>query len=297
MAMSNDFALSLQSWPEALKVYNEEAGAVNLPWNIGVKDDRGHFEYLQSGAGDIGGMRGFTAAMESRARTSGGSDFSYFANGFDWASLGEGPLVELGGGSGQVMTNIAKSFPELKVIIQDLPSNQEIAQKRIGASGFQDRISFQPQDFFTPQPEGLYPKAYFFKSVLHDWNDADCARILKQLIPGVERGAKIFCMDRVAYLPGECKVATYKESMAQFLDLMMWSNLGAKERNVEQWKKVAERTDPRLKVLAYRTPVGCDWGMLELGFDESAPAVEAIEAAPVEAAAPVESTPVVAAQA
>ena len=113
MAMTTDFALSLQSWPQALKVYNEEAGAINLPWNIGVKDDRGHFAYIQSGAGEIGGMKGFTAAMESRARTSGGSDFSYFREGFDWASLGQGPLVELGGGSGQVMTQIAKDFPEL----------------------------------------------------------------------------------------------------------------------------------------------------------------------------------------
>jgi hypothetical protein len=102
---------------------------------------------------------------------------------------------------------------------------------------------------------------------LYDRNDADCARILKQLIPGVERGAEILYMDRVAYLPAEGKVATHRESMAQFLDLMMWSNLGAKERNVNQWQEVATLADERLKILAYRTPVGCDWGLLELGVE------------------------------
>lgn len=293
MTMTTDNALSLQAWPAALKVYNEDAGAINLPWNIGLKDDRPHFAYIQSGDGETGGMKGFTAAMESRARTSGGSDFSFFRDGFDWESLAEGPLIELGGGSGQVVSQIAKHFPKLNVVIQDLPENKPIAERKIASSGLGERLKFQAQDFFTPQPEGLNPKAYFFKSVLHDWNDADCAKILKSLIPGVEKGAKIFCMDRVAYLPAEGKVATHKESLAQFLDLMMWSNLGAKERNVEQWKKVAEMTDSRLKVLAYRTPTGCDWGMLELGFEESAPAVEAAQAVEITAPEVETSLPIV----
>jgi hypothetical protein len=67
-------------------------------------------------------------------------------------------------------------------------------------------------------------------------------------------------------LPGEGKVPSHQDSMGQFMDLMMWSLLGAKERNLEQWKALATKVDPRLKILYYRTLVGCDWGMCEWGF-------------------------------
>lgn len=68
------------------------------------------------------------------------------------------------------------------------------------------------------------------KTVLQEWNDADCALILKQFISGVERGTTNFLHGQSAYLPGESKVATYRESMTQFLDSMMRRNFGAKKR-------------------------------------------------------------------
>jgi 6-hydroxytryprostatin B O-methyltransferase len=265
MLLTDDFAATFQAWPQALKVYDEANGAKNLPWNMGNDDERSFFARLSAQSGEIG-MKGFTWAMESRTKVSGGSDMSFFLQGFDWASLGTGPLVDVAGGSGHVTVPIAKDFPDLHVIVQDLPSNADAAAAQISAAGVADRVTFQAQDFFEPQPQGLQPKAYFLKSILHDWNDEDCIRILKPLLPGMEKGARLFTMDRVAYLPGEGKVPSHQDSMGQFMDLMMWSLLGAKERNLEQWKALATKVDPRLKILYYRTLVGCDWGMCEWGF-------------------------------
>lgn len=42
-------------------------------------------------------------------------------------------------------------------------------------------------DFFTPQPvKGA--RAYYLHSVLHDWNDDDCVRILEALKPAMNKG-------------------------------------------------------------------------------------------------------------
>jgi 6-hydroxytryprostatin B O-methyltransferase len=261
--LRDDNAATLQAWPQALKVYDEAAGAKNLPLNIGNNDEKSFFEQLNA---HPGGMKMFTEAMESRTKVSGGSDKSFFRQGFDWASLGKGPLIDVGGGSGHVTVAIAKDFPDLDVIVQDLPSNEQAANAQITTAGVEDRVRFQVQDFFERQPAELQPRAYFMKSILHDWNDADCVRLLRPLLPGLERGARLFSMDRMAYLPAEGKVPTHQESQSQGMDLMMWSLLGAKERNVEQWKDLAFKVDKRLKVLNYRTLTGCDWGMLEMGF-------------------------------
>jgi 6-hydroxytryprostatin B O-methyltransferase len=253
MLLSDDFGATFQAWPQALKVYDEATGAKNLPLNIGNNDEKSFFARLSS---QPYGMKMFTEAMESRTRVSGGSDKSFFRQGFDWASLDKGPLIDVGGGSGHVTVAIAQDFPDLHVIVQDLPSNEEAAKAQMTAAGVEDRVRFQVQDFFQAHTQDLQPKAYFMKSILHDWNDADCVRILRPLLPGVDKGARIFAMDRLAYLSAEGKVPSHQESQGQVMDLMMWSLLGSKERNVEQWKELATKVDKRLKVLDYKSLTG-----------------------------------------
>jgi len=264
MQLSDIYTASFQAWPQALRLYKEELGPRNLPLNIGLADDRGFFEIIAS---DPEGMTKFGQAMKSYSNVSGGSDRSCFIRGFDWESLGEGPLVDLGGGYGHVAVALAEEFPNLNIIVQDLPSNTNAANAQIPAH-MQRRVTFQPQNFFEDQPVGLYPKAYLLKSVLHDWNDADCVRILSKIMPAVRRGTRIFIMDRLASTAVDGHVPSHYESRTQFMDLLMWSLFGAKERNEEDWTRLAKLVDPNLKVQAVKTFVGSDWGMVEMGYDD-----------------------------
>ena len=51
---------------------------------------------------------------------------------FDWASLSEGSVVvDVGGGIGTASIPLARDFPHLNVVIQDLPSVIEDAKKVI----------------------------------------------------------------------------------------------------------------------------------------------------------------------
>lgn len=255
----NDFGNAILSWPDAMLQY-DESKPLSIPWNVGNGHKQPFFDYLHE---EQGGMEMFANAMRSSAAQTGGQESSNFLHGFDWTSLGEGPLVDLGGGSGQIGIAVAKAHPKLKVIIQDLQSNEEVANKTIPPE-LKDRVSFQVQDFFKAQSVSTGAKAFFMKSIMHDWPDQDASRILKQLLPEVEKGARIFVCDRVPTFT--VPRPTQHEAMVQFMDILMWSVLNAKERNVEQWNKLLEMTDERLKVINFNIPVGSEFGMIEIGF-------------------------------
>jgi len=52
---------------------------------------------------------------------------------FDWKSLPTGSVVvDVGGGVGTVSLSLARDFPDLQIVLQDLPSVIEEAKKVIG---------------------------------------------------------------------------------------------------------------------------------------------------------------------
>jgi hypothetical protein len=65
----------------------------------------------------------FSGAMESLLGGEG-YELSYLVHGYDWASLNasSATIVDLGGSHGHVSIELAKHFPNLTFIVQDLPS-------------------------------------------------------------------------------------------------------------------------------------------------------------------------------
>jgi 6-hydroxytryprostatin B O-methyltransferase len=252
----SDICNAMLSWPEAMLQYGEPTAPGSIPFNLGNGHDKPFFDVMQ----EEDGMTMFADAMKS---SEAGRDVGHFLHGFDWASFGKGPVVDLGGGNGHITIPIAEKYPQLKFIIQDLEANRQHAAELIPAE-LKDRITFQVQDFFQPQVVKTGAKAFFLRHIIHDWPDEDACRILKQLVPEVEKGAKILVSDRAPGFTGSRP--THFHSMVQWLDLLMWTLLGAKERSVEQWKKLLEKTDERLKILSFNIPPGTEFAMIEIGI-------------------------------
>ena len=85
-------------------------------------------------------------------------------------------LVDVGGGRGHdliAFDQYAKHIPG-KLYLQDLPSVIAEAQEK------PERIEMLGYDFFTPQPV-RNAKAYYMRTVLHDWPDDFCLKILKNI--------------------------------------------------------------------------------------------------------------------
>jgi hypothetical protein len=164
-------------------------------------------------------MSRFKDAM-SFLQTFPGLENSYVLAGFDWASLGKATIVDVGGSHGQVSYDIARKFPDLSFIVQDLPKVVEDAKGKV-PSDLADRVEFMAHDFFTEQPvKGA--DVYYFRWILHDWSDLYCVRILKALIPALKSGARIVLSERCLEPP--CTVSHAKEKWNRFVDIFWTCN-------------------------------------------------------------------------
>ncbi|PPQ95287.1 hypothetical protein CVT26_014861 [Gymnopilus dilepis] len=125
---------------------------------------------------------------------------------FDWKSLPAGAIVvDVGGGVGTSSLPIAREFPKLKVVVQDLPpvikdANELWATKMPDAikSG---QVILEEQDFFKPQQKRDV-SVFLLKQILHDWSDEYCVKILKNLRSAASSGTKLVILESI--MPFAC---------------------------------------------------------------------------------------------
>jgi len=136
--------------------------------------------------------------------------------GFEWGGVRS--VVDIGGSHGHISFLLARSFPSLKLIIQDLPS--VIAQVNV-PDELKDRVSVKGADFFEDQDTSS--DVYYLRWVLHNWGDKDAVRILRALIPALEKGfphapAKVVIHDDVMpELGGGKEVAVWRERALRYV--------------------------------------------------------------------------------
>lgn len=124
---------------------------------------------------------------------------SFLTQSFDWASLGKGTVVDVGGAQGAISILLAEVFPDLRFVVQDLPEVLLGAQEKVPAH-IAPRIEFVAHDFFTDQP--AVADVYFLRAVLHNWPDEYCVKILQRLVPALRHGARIVINDSLVPEPG-----------------------------------------------------------------------------------------------
>ena len=170
---------------------------------------------------------------------------------------------QVGGNSGSGSLALAKRFPNLLFIVQDLPEpiRNARAQAKSLPADVAARIEFSEHDFFTPQPV-MDADVYLLRMIIHDWPDADAVRILKELTEAMKEGSRIVVMDMVLPVPGTGS-RTLEAALRQ-KDLMMRQVLNAREREVEDWNKLMREVDERLRVVAIRRPEGSQHSIIEI---------------------------------
>lgn len=125
---------------------------------------------------------------------------SHVITNYDWLSLGQVKIVDVGGGAGHVTMELATHFPNISVIVQDMEKMVEEANANVSAE-LKDRFKFMVQDMFAPQ--SVEADVYFFRWVFHNWTDKYCALILKALIPALKPGARIIINETCMPEPGQ----------------------------------------------------------------------------------------------
>ncbi|KAL8848565.1 MAG: hypothetical protein Q9221_006398 [Calogaya cf. arnoldii] len=133
-------------------------------------------------------------------------------------------LVDVGGGMGHDLELLKEKQAHVggRLILQD--TAQVIGQITAPDTAF-ERMT---HDFFTTQPvQGA--RAYYLHSVLHDWDNASCIAILKNLVSAMENGySKILINELVV---PDCGASWSVTSM----DWLMLALGAIKERTEEDW--------------------------------------------------------------
>ena len=171
-------------------------------------------------------------------------------------------VSQVGGNAGATCVTLVKAFPDLRCIIQDLKAPIDTARSKLAElpADISERIEPQEHDFFTPQPV-IGADVYLLRMILHDWKDPEAVKILKQLVEAVKPDSRILIMDMVLPAPGSG--SRNLEAALRQKDLAMLHTFNAKEREVEDWRRVLQRADPRLEIKVIRRPDGSQHSVIE----------------------------------
>ena len=164
-------------------------------------------------------------------------------------------LVDVGGGLGHDLQELQTRYPSLpgKLILQD--------RAEVISTITSTTLTTQAQahDFFTPQPV-KHARAYYLHSVLHDWSDEDCIRILQNLIPALKKGYSKILLNEIV-------VAEEKASLpATAMDQLMLVLGAMRERTEKQWRDLLGEAG--LKVGRIYTYPGVGESLIEVELAE-----------------------------
>jgi hypothetical protein len=151
-------------------------------------------------------------------------------------------VVDVGGGMGHDATAFRKKFPNLpgKVIFTDLPV--------VVDASVADGVEGIGHDFFTPMPSHLHgAKAYYLRTVLHDWPDKQ-ARIIIQNVKGAMSHDSILLINENV-LPDQ-GTSLYQAQ----LDMAMMVCFSSLDRTRKQFQVLLESEGFRL-VQLYEPPI------------------------------------------
>ncbi len=138
-------------------------------------------------------------------------------------------LVDIGGNTGYDLAGFHKANPDRRgrLILQDLP----VTVAKVDAAAIAP-IEPMGHDFFQPQPvHGA--RVYYFKAVLHNWDDESCQKILSNVKSAMTPGHSRILANEIV-IPDT--VADWPDTS---LDILMMKFLNSLERSAKEWDALA----------------------------------------------------------
>ncbi|KAI1345901.1 S-adenosyl-L-methionine-dependent methyltransferase [Xylaria sp. FL0043] len=195
-------------------------------------------------------MRGFTSGKVF--------DLKYVTDFYPWEQHTGGTVVDVGGSQGFVCVALARKYPSMSFIVQDLEPVITEAKENVPPD-VASRVSFMVHNFFKPQPVSG-ADVYFFRWIFHNWSDKYCIEILRNLIPALKGGARVIISDAV--LPGPGEVPRKLETQMRSFDLVMTAIQNAKERELSDWAALFRNADERFDFQGATRPPGSNHSII-----------------------------------
>ncbi|KAI1153171.1 sterigmatocystin 8-O-methyltransferase [Nemania diffusa] len=229
-------------------------------YNVAFETELPFFDHLSLDQAEVNRF----AAYMRNVTSSEGVNVKHLVTGYDWETLGDSKVVDVGGSTGGAAIALARAYPRLNFVVQDLDANAQRGSENAKSlpGKIRSRIAFQGHDFTQPQPV-KDADIYLLRMILHDWPDNEAIKILNNIIPAMEkRGSRLLIMDSVLPHPGDVPVSL--ERIIRVRDLTMMQSFNSKERSLDDWQRLLESANGNLRLVKVTQPFGSAMSILEV---------------------------------
>jgi hypothetical protein len=138
--------------------------------------------------------------------------------------------VDVGASHGHLVVAVLERYPDARGVVFDLPEVVDAAPRQLPVrdDAVARRISYAAGDMFEEVPPA---DAYVLKLILHNWDDASCATILRNVCARLASGGRVIAIDTV--LP---PLGDVSDVPSKLLDINMMLLLPGKERTRVEWE-------------------------------------------------------------
>lgn len=193
-----------------------------VPEHEGLKSYDWYAKYQPSEAENI------ARSMATQAKIDDGA----IVSAYDFSS--RKIIADIGGSSGTLIQTILRSEPTTNGILFDMATVID-AEKPKFPEDIRDRCTFVGGSFLDAIPPGA--DLYILKYIVHNWEDADAKKILRNCYDVMQSGAKILLCEML--IDSEEKAT---RQMANRLDLAMMVLTGGRERTKTEYYELLQGT-------------------------------------------------------
>jgi SAM-dependent methyltransferase len=159
----------------------------------------------------------------------------------------EGTVVDVGCGHGTLIAALLRTNAGLRAVAFDVPPVVDGARAWLGQRRVAQRCEFVAGDFFESVPSG--GDVYALSHVIHDWDDDQAVRLLRNCRDAMDPGATLAVCEMVVPEGPE-------PHFSKLLDLEMLVNTGGRERTLAEYERLYRQAGFSLsRVVPTATPV------------------------------------------
>jgi O-methyltransferase domain len=175
-----------------------------------------------------------------------GSEPPAVAAAYDFSEIGT--LIDVGGGTGNLLTTILQAHPTVRGVLQDVSHVAAQARTLIASRNLSDRCTVIEADFFDSVPDG--GDAYMLSHIIHDWDEASCLRILGHCRRVMSPRSRVLLVEMVIP-PGN------EFHLGKLSDLIMLTfTPGGRERTADEYAALFAKAGLKLtRVVPTASPV------------------------------------------
>ncbi|MEE9378376.1 MAG: methyltransferase [Candidatus Lokiarchaeia archaeon] len=150
-------------------------------------------------------------------------------------------IIDIGGGSGVLLSKIIKKFNNInKGILFDLPNIVENARVLLQNHEMREKIEFMSGNFLDNIP--IKADAILMSRIIHDWDDNNAIKILRNVHNSLEDNGHLLIFETI--VPEDLK-----KDIGITLDFNLLVCVGGKERTLEEFKYILNETGFKIETI------------------------------------------------